>query len=154
MARDAKAQAKHAQKEIKANAPWIEVVKKQKRTSMDRMEMMKAKESGLAKYLFTCETIDVSSCGVYNDMLDLDPFAPLEELTQGLSNSLHKAAANAFPHTTADPSKLGRVIQNSWYDEECRDTKRCFQCKVIWRIYTHKQARTTLQHLTRKEKRS
>ena len=42
MARDAKAQAKHAQKEIKANAPWIEVVKKQKGTSMDRMEMMTA----------------------------------------------------------------------------------------------------------------
>ena len=42
MARDAKAQAEHAQKEIKANAPWIEVVKKQKGTSMDRMEMMNA----------------------------------------------------------------------------------------------------------------
>ena len=76
------------------------------------------------------------SCGVYNGMLDLDPFAPLEELTQGLSNSLHKAAANAFPHTTADPSKLGRVIQNSWYDEECRDTRRCLQRDVTRGIYT------------------
>ena len=35
-----------------------------------------AKERGLAKYLFTRETIDVYSCGVYNGMLDLDPFAP------------------------------------------------------------------------------
>ena len=72
-----------------------------------------AKESGLAKYLFTRETIDVYSCGVYNGMLDLDPFAPLEELTQGLSKSLHKAATNAFTHTMDNPPKLGRVIQNS-----------------------------------------
>ena len=42
MARHAKAQAEHAQKEIKVNAPWIEAVKKQKGTSMDRMEMMNA----------------------------------------------------------------------------------------------------------------
>ena len=69
-----------------------------------------AKESGLAKYLFTRETIDLYSCGVYNGMLDLDLFAPLEELTQGLSNSLHKVATNAFPHTTTNPPKLGRVI--------------------------------------------
>ena len=65
------------------------------------------------------------SCGVYNGMLDLDPFVPLEELTQGLSKSLHKATTNAFPHTMGNAPKLGRVIQNSWYDEECRDTRRC-----------------------------
>ena len=63
-------------------------------------------------------------------MLDLDPFAPLDEVTQGLSKSLHKAATNAFPHTTANPPKLGRVIQTSWYDEECRDTMRCLQREV------------------------
>ena len=39
-AKDAKDQAENAQKEIKANAPWIEVVKKQKGPSVDRMEMM------------------------------------------------------------------------------------------------------------------
>ena len=43
------------------------------------------KESGLAKYPFIRETIDVYSCAVYNEMLDLDPFAPLDEVTQGLS---------------------------------------------------------------------
>ena len=42
IAKEAKAQAEHAQNEIKANAPWIEVVKKQKGTSMDRMAMMNA----------------------------------------------------------------------------------------------------------------
>ena len=41
-----------------------------------------AKESGLAKYRFTCETIDVYSCGVHNGILELDPFTPLDEGTQ------------------------------------------------------------------------
>ena len=40
MVKDVKAQADHAQKEMKGNAPWIEVVKKQKGTLVDRMEMM------------------------------------------------------------------------------------------------------------------
>ena len=64
-----------------------------------------AKESGLAKYQFTQETIDVYSCGVYNGMLDLDRFTPLDEVAQGLSKSLHKVATNAFPHTTANAPK-------------------------------------------------
>ena len=70
-----------------------------------------AKESGLAKYLFTRETIDVYSGGVYNGMLALDCFAPLEELTQGLSKSLHKATTNAFPRTMANASKRGSHIK-------------------------------------------
>ena len=44
-------------------------------------------------------------------MLDLDPFAPLEDVTQGFSKPLHRAATNAFPHTAP---KLGRAIQNNW----------------------------------------
>ena len=65
------------------------------------------------------------SCGVYDGMLDLDPFAPLDEVTQGLPKSLHKAAKNAFPNTMANAPKLGRVIQNSWYAEKCCETRRC-----------------------------
>ena len=42
MAKDAKAQVEHAQKEINANSPRIEVVKKQKQTSVDKMEMVNA----------------------------------------------------------------------------------------------------------------
>ena len=57
-------------------------------------------------------------------MLDLDPFTPLDEVTQGLPKSLHKAATNAYPHITTNAPKLGRVVHNSWYDEECRDTRR------------------------------
>ena len=66
-----------------------------------------AKESGLAKYRFTRETIDVYSSGVYNGMLDLDPFAPLDEVTQGLSKLLYKAATNVFPHTPIASHKKG-----------------------------------------------
>ena len=76
-----------------------------------------SKESGLVKYQFTCETSDVYSCGVYDGMLYLDPFAPLANVTQGLSN-----ATNVFPHTTSTQTSL--FTQNSWYDEECRDTRR------------------------------
>ena len=54
-------------------------------------------ESRLAKYQFTQEAMDVHTCGIYNAMLYLDPFAPLKEVIQGLSKSLHKAATNAFP---------------------------------------------------------
>ena len=40
-----------------------------------------AKEGGLAKYQFTREIINVYSRGVYNGMLDLDTFTPLDEVT-------------------------------------------------------------------------
>ena len=67
--------------------------------------------------------VDVYSCGVFSGMLELDPFTPLEEFTQGLANSLHKAATKAFPHRTCNGHKPSRVKQNSFYDEECSDTR-------------------------------
>ena len=45
---------------------------------------MYAKESGLAKCQFIRETIDVYHCGVYNGMLDLDPFTAQDDVMQGL----------------------------------------------------------------------
>ena len=36
-------------------------------------------------------------------MLDFDPFASLDEVTQGLSKSLHKLATSAFSHTMNAP---------------------------------------------------
>ena len=58
--------------------------------------------------------IHVYSCEIYSGMRDLDPFAPLEEVTQGftkgLSKPLHKAATNAFPHTIGNAPKPGRVM--------------------------------------------
>ena len=56
-------------------------------------------ESGLSKYQFNWETVGVYNCGIYNGILDLDPFAPLGEVTQGLSKLMHKAATNAFTNT-------------------------------------------------------
>ena len=90
------------------------------------------KESGLAKYQFFRETIDAYSCGKYNGMLDLDPFTPLEKVTQGLL--FHEAVTNVFPPTTGNAPKSGIVIQNIWYDEECHDIRRCLQHKVTLRI--------------------
>ena len=42
VAKYAKVQVELAQKEINANAPWIEVVKKQKGTLVDKMQMINA----------------------------------------------------------------------------------------------------------------
>ena len=70
-------------------------------------------ESAVAKYQFTEETIDVHTCGIYNIMLYLDPFALLKEAIQGCSKLLHKAATNAFPHTVGNaPEPV--IIENSW----------------------------------------
>ena len=68
-------------------------------------------------------TIDVYGYGMYNGMLDLDPFASLEEVSQGLSKSLHYAATNAFLHSTIRNALVhGRATQNS-----------CINSLVIWK---------------------
>ena len=103
-----------------------------------------------AKYQFTQETIDVCSCGVYNGMLYLDPFAPLEEVTQGFSKQLHKAARNTFCHTIGNAPTPCRVMRDSWYGEECHDTRRDFERQVTRRI-CDKQARATFQCFVRKK---
>ena len=59
-------------------------------------------DSGLAKYQFTWETIDVYSYVEYNGMLDLDSFTPLVEVSQGYLKSLHKTATHAFLHTAGN----------------------------------------------------
>ena len=60
-----------------------------------------AKESGLAKYLFTRETIDVYSCGVYNGMLDLDISHPLKNLPEDCPN--HCIKQPQMPSLTQRP---------------------------------------------------
>ena len=66
------------------------------------MYMLKRIVGGLAKYKFYL--------GVYNGILGLDPFTPLDEVMQELSNSLHEAATNAIPHTPSNEPEPGRVI--------------------------------------------
>ena len=41
-----------------------------------------SKERGLAEYGSTRKIVDVYSCGLYNDMLNLDNFVTLDEVTQ------------------------------------------------------------------------
>ena len=45
MTKNVKAQVEHAQKEIKANTPWIELVKKQQRNSWEKHVPPDGKES-------------------------------------------------------------------------------------------------------------
>ena len=53
-------------------------------------------------------------------MINLDSFASLEEVTQGLSKSLHYAATNGFPDTTVgnvcpcvvEPHKVVGIMRN------------------------------------------
>ena len=79
--------------------------------------------TGHVKYQFIRLTIDVYGCGMYNGMPDLDPFASLEEVSQGLWKSLCYAATNAFLHSTIGNAPMhGKVTINS-----------CINSLVIWK---------------------
>ena len=70
---------------------------------------------GDVKYQFTQGTFDLYTYGVYKGMLDTDPFVSLEEVTQGLSKSLHYASINAFLHIIGSSASIcDRDTQNSW----------------------------------------
>ena len=43
-----------------------------------------------------------------------------------------------YPTQPAMHPNLVRVAQNSWYDNECRDTRRRLQHEVTWGICTQK----------------
>mgnify|MGYP007132923090 CR=1 FL=1 len=58
MAKDAKAQVEHANKEIKANAPKIEVVKKQKGTLVDKMQWWMLHEKMKPKEKLVCSMFE------------------------------------------------------------------------------------------------
>ena len=109
------------------------------------------KESWLAKYEITRETIDVYSCGVYNGMLDLDPSTPLDGVTQGLSKSLHKAATNAFltqwpmPPNLVESYKIVGMMRNVVIKGDATQTNS-------GNLY-HKKARVTVQQFMKKKKR-
>ena len=52
---------------------------------------------------------------VFKGILDMDPFASLEEVTQGLSKSLHYASINAFLHIIVSNAPICDIAtQNSW----------------------------------------
>ena len=87
------------------------------------MNLYAKKDSGLVKYQYTQESVNVYCCGIYNGMQEFDLFPPLHEVTQKLSISLHKAGTNAFPHTNL-VMHPNLVIQNSLYDDEFIHTSR------------------------------
>ena len=64
-------------------------------------ETVRVYKGGLAKYQYAWETVRVYTCGMQWHAR-FGSFHILEEVTQGLSKSLHKAATNAFTHTTGN----------------------------------------------------
>ena len=55
-------------------------------------------DSGLAKYQFIWEIVDVFSYGIHNGILELDPFTPLNKVnTRIIEVTLHKAVTTPFP---------------------------------------------------------
>lgn len=107
------------------------------------------------RYHFSRETSDIYISAIYDGLLAMDPHGPLEELTRGLTEVLHIAAGQAFPHTTvATPTPpRSHVPQNSWYDNECREMRNRLQREVTLGARTHKQAQTSFRRLVRKKKR-
>ena len=53
-----------------------------------------------------------------------EPVYTVEEITSLLTEILHGAAKEAYPHTQPDQKwGFGNMPQNSWYDKECREMK-------------------------------
>ena len=58
-------------------------------------------------------------------------------------------ATNAFPHTTiGNLLRHGRATQNSWYDEECCESRRSLEQDVTRGICMLKQANVVSQCLS------
>ena len=86
-----------------------------------------------------------------NGILESDPFTPLDEFTQVLARSLHKAARNAFSHKTDNAANL---VESYKIVGKMRNVMIRDACNANLGIYTHKQAREIFQCLIRKKKRS
>ena len=107
------------------------------------------------RYRFTRETDSVYTDEIYARLCGEEPERPLHELTQILTETLHLAAAQAFPHS--QPSRRpssGKMPQNSWYDEECKETRATLQREVHMGTTTHRQSRITFRRLVRRKKRA
>ena len=67
---------------------------------------MDAQRMYIVKYQFTRQIVDVYSFGVYNASLGLDPFTPLEEVTQDCQSHCIKQPQMPFPTKWAMPPNL------------------------------------------------
>ena len=90
------------------------------------------------RYIFTSETDSVYTDGIYRRLCTEEPGRPLEELTYILTETLHDAAREAYPHTQPEQRRpSGSMPQNSWYDEECRVMRARLQREVLLGVITY-----------------
>ena len=79
----------------------------------------------------------------------------MEEITTLLTEILHGAAAEAYPHTQPDQRRRsGNIPQNSWYDDECKEMRAQIQSELVRGVITYKQSRIALRRLVRRKKRA
>ena len=102
------------------------------------------------RYTFTPETDDIYTDGIYRRLCTGMPNSSLDEITQILTDTLHAAAVEAYPHTQpTNKPRPGNMPQNSWYDVECKDTRITLQKQVLLGTITYKKSRSTFQSLIR-----
>lgn len=107
------------------------------------------------RYTFTPETDSVYVEEIYKRMWAAEPVYTVEEITSLLTEILHGAAKEAYPHTQPDQKRgFGNMPQNSWYDEECRETRAQIQRELTLGIITYRQSRIALRRLVRRKKRT
>ena len=107
------------------------------------------------RYTFTRETDSVYIEEICKRMWAAEPVYTIEEITNLLTEILHGAAKEAYPHTQPDQRKpSGTMPQNSWYDEECREQRAQIQRELILGVITYKQSRIAIRRLIRRKKRA
>ena len=99
---------------------------------------MSTQEPKPIRYTFTPETDEIYIDGIYRRLCSGMPNSSLDEITQILTDTLHAAAVEAYPHTQSTKKRrLGNMTQNSWYDAECRETRITLQKQVLLGIMIH-----------------
>ena len=98
------------------------------------------------RYTFTPETDSVYAEEIYSRFCTAEPVYTVEEITSVLTETLLGAAAEAYPHTQPEQRRRsGSMPQNSWYDEECRETRAQIQRELSLGVITYRQSRIALR---------
>ena len=96
------------------------------------------RRTACTRYIFTSETDSVYVEEIYSRMWAAEPVYTVEEITTQLTEILHGAAAEAYPHTQLDQRRRsGSMPQNSWYDEECREMRAQIQRELALGVITY-----------------
>ncbi|MCO5581341.1 hypothetical protein L7F22_035222 [Adiantum nelumboides] len=96
------------------------------------------------RYSFTPEANSVYTEEIYSRLCTAGPGLSVEECTTLLTETLHGAALEAYPHTQLGRRQhSGSMPQNSWYDEECRETRAQLQRDLLLGVITYRQSRIT-----------